>query len=75
MTGSFFDLADFFHRMKRFVRVVNDQIVVRGRLMTIESFDFSKTGPGTSVLRADVNATIYLTPPDQAPRPGPPRRP
>jgi Tfp pilus assembly protein PilO len=65
MTGSFFDLADFFHRMKRFVQVVNDQIVVRGRLMTIESFDFSKTGPGTSVLRADVNATIYLTPPDQ----------
>jgi Tfp pilus assembly protein PilO len=65
MTGRFFDLADFFHRMKRFVRVVNDQIVVRGRLMTIESFDFAQTGPGTSVLRADVNATIYLTPADQ----------
>jgi Tfp pilus assembly protein PilO len=64
-TGSYFGLADFFHRMKRFVRVVNDQIVVRGRLMTIESFDFQKTGPDTSMLKADVTATIYLTPADE----------
>jgi Tfp pilus assembly protein PilO len=64
-TGSYFGLADFFHRMKRFVRVVNDQIVVRGRLMTIESFDFQKTGPDTSILKADVTATIYLSPADQ----------
>ncbi|MFL5780115.1 MAG: hypothetical protein ACJ760_02275 [Thermoleophilaceae bacterium] len=64
-TGSYFGLADFFHRMKRFVRVVNDQIVVRGRLMTIESFDFQKTGPDTSMLKADVTATIYLSPADQ----------
>jgi Tfp pilus assembly protein PilO len=64
-TGSYFGLADFFHRMKRFVRVVNDQIVVRGRLMTIESFSFSKTGSGTSTLKAEVTATIYLSPADQ----------
>ena len=64
-TGSYFGLADFFHRMKRFVRVVNDQIVVRGRLLTIESFDFQKTGPDTSILKADVTATIYLSPADQ----------
>jgi Tfp pilus assembly protein PilO len=64
-SGSYFGLADFFHRMKRFVRVVNDQIVVRGRLMTIESFDFQKTGPDTSMLKADVTATIYLSPADQ----------
>jgi Tfp pilus assembly protein PilO len=64
-TGSYFGLADFFHRMKRFVRVVNDQIVVRGRLMTIESFNFQKTGPDTSILKAEVTATIYLSPADQ----------
>ena len=64
-TGSYFGLADFFHRMKRFVRVVNDQIVVRGRLMTVESFNFQKTGPDTSILKADVTATIYLSPADQ----------
>jgi Tfp pilus assembly protein PilO len=64
-TGSYFGLADFLHRMKRFVRVVNDQIVVRGRLMTIESFSFEKTGPDTTLLKADVTATIYLSPADQ----------
>ncbi|HKP90284.1 MAG TPA: type 4a pilus biogenesis protein PilO [Thermoleophilaceae bacterium] len=64
-TGSYFGLADFLHRMKRFVRVVNDQIVVRGRLMTIESFDFARTGPDTSLLKANVTATIYLSPADQ----------
>jgi Tfp pilus assembly protein PilO len=69
MDGSFFSLADFFHRMKRFVRVVNDQIVVRGRLLTIESFDFKKSeasaGGSSKVLRANVTATIYLSPPSQ----------
>ena len=38
--GTFFDLADFFHRMKRFVKVANDDIVVRGRLMTIDSLNW-----------------------------------
>jgi hypothetical protein len=66
LDGSFFSLADFFHHMKRFVRVVNDQIVVRGRLLTIESFDFKPSqaaGPGSKTLTADVTATIYLSPP------------
>ena len=63
--GDYFGLSDFFHRMKRFVRVVNDQIVVRGRLMTVESFSFAKVDPQTKGLKADVMATIYLTPPDQ----------
>jgi Tfp pilus assembly protein PilO len=69
MDGSFFSLADFFHRMKRFVRVVNNQIVVRGRLLTIESFDFKKSeaaaGGSSKLLTANVTATIYLSPPSQ----------
>ena len=36
--GDFFELADFFHRLKRFVHVNNDRIVVDGRLMLVESF-------------------------------------
>jgi Tfp pilus assembly protein PilO len=59
--GSFFDLADFFHRMKRFVRVANDQIVVRGRLMTINSFSFEAPTGGSS-LKATVHASVYLSP-------------
>jgi hypothetical protein len=58
--GDFFDMADFFHRMKRFVRVANEQIVVRGRLIAIDNFSFS-VGPGGD-LKADVSATVYLSP-------------
>jgi hypothetical protein len=58
--GSFFDLADFFHRMKRFVKVANDRIVIRGRLMTIDTFTFdSSTFPQ---IKAQVSATVYLAP-------------
>jgi hypothetical protein len=59
--GSFFDLADFFHRMKRFVRVANDKIVIRGRLMTINSFTFD-TSAGFPEVKAQVHATVYLAP-------------
>jgi Tfp pilus assembly protein PilO len=59
--GSYFDLADFFHRMKRFVRVANDQILVRGRLMTINSFTF-EAPTGGSGLKATVHASVYLSP-------------
>jgi Tfp pilus assembly protein PilO len=60
-TGNFNNLADFFHRVKRFVRVVNDQIQVNGRLLTIDSlnFDGSQTFPN---IKANVTATVYLTP-------------
>ena len=59
--GSFFDLADFFHRMKRFVRVANNRIVIRGRLMTINSFSFDSS-EGFPQIKAQVSATVYLAP-------------
>jgi Tfp pilus assembly protein PilO len=60
-TGSFFDLADFFHDMKRFVRVANDKVVVNGRLITIDSFGFD-AGQTFPKLKASVHATVYLAP-------------
>lgn len=60
--GTFFDLADFFHRMKRFVRVANDDIVVRGRLMTIDSFNWKAEPQNWPKLTAEVRATVYLAP-------------
>jgi hypothetical protein len=60
-TGQFNNLADFFHRMKRFVQVVNDQIQVHGRLMTIDSFNF-QSGETFPNLTAAVKATVYLAP-------------
>jgi Tfp pilus assembly protein PilO len=60
-TGNFFNLADFFHRVKRFVRVVNDQIQVNGRLLTIDSLNFDATQTFPNI-KANVTATVYLTP-------------
>jgi hypothetical protein len=71
-SGTYFDLADFFHRLKRFVYVANDQIFVRGRLMTIDTLTFAPGGAaGTSTsssgnaLTATVGATVYLSPKGQ----------
>jgi hypothetical protein len=58
--GSFFDLANFFHRMKRFVKVTNDKIVIRGRLMTIDTFTFDSSS--FPQIKAKVSATVYLAP-------------
>jgi hypothetical protein len=58
--GSFFDLANFFHRMKRFVKVANNKIVIRGRLMTIDTFTFDSSS--FPQIKAQVSATVYLAP-------------
>jgi Tfp pilus assembly protein PilO len=68
-TGSYFDLADFFHRVKRFVYVANNQVFVRGRLLTIDTLTFapetgSTSGPSDQ-LTATVGATVYLSPKGQ----------
>jgi Tfp pilus assembly protein PilO len=67
-TGSYFDLADFFHRLKRFVYVANNQIFVRGRLISIDTLTFAPTGTtaggstSSGGLTATVGATVYLSP-------------
>ncbi|HVI18184.1 MAG TPA: type 4a pilus biogenesis protein PilO [Gaiellales bacterium] len=62
--GSFTDLADFFHHLKRFVHVANDKINVQGRLITIDSLKFASTTFPS--IEADVSATVYLTPKNDA---------
>ena len=62
-SGSFFDLADFFHRMKRFVRVANKDIRVQGRLMTIDRLTFKSDR--FPVITAEVTSTVYLSPKSQ----------
>lgn len=58
--GSFFELADFFHEMKRFVRLAGDGVRVNGRLLTIDSFTFSsETFP---TIAAEIEASVYLSP-------------
>jgi len=60
--GNFFNLADFFHRMKRFVRVANDDVLVSGRLITIDKVTWSSDSEIFPLLRAEVTASVYLSP-------------
>ena len=68
-SGSYFDLADFFHRLKRFVYVANNEIFVRGRLLTIDTLTFSPaasaSGGPSNGITATVGATVYLSPQSQ----------
>ena len=46
--------------MKRFVLVANEQLVIRGRLITIDKWAFTVSETGG--IKADVSATVYLSP-------------
>jgi hypothetical protein len=59
--GSFFELADFFHQLKRFVRAADGRLDVRGRLMTIDGFTLS-AGDQFPKVKAEVTSTVYLSP-------------
>jgi hypothetical protein len=61
--GSFFDLADFLHKLKRFVRVANGRLDVRGRLMTVDGFTLEATD--FPAITAHVQGTVYLSPKDE----------
>jgi type IV pilus assembly protein PilO len=61
-TGNFFNLADFFHDVKRFVRVANQNVVVSGRLLTIEGVRWSSDPEIFPQVRAELKATVYLSP-------------
>ncbi len=60
--GDFFNLADFFHDVKRFVRVAGANVVVGGRLITIESVNYSSDQSVFPAIKAELKATIYLSP-------------
>ena len=60
--GNFFNLADFFHRVKRFVSLTNDNVVVSGRLVTVEGIRWSSDEAIFPKIRAEITATIYLSP-------------
>jgi Tfp pilus assembly protein PilO len=60
--GDFFGLADFFHDVKRFVRVANQNVAVGGRLITIEGFRWTSDPEIFPRLQVQMTATIYLSP-------------
>ena len=60
--GNFFELADFFHRLKRFVYVKGEKVRVRGRLLTIDSVEYEASADTFPALSATVMATVFLSP-------------
>jgi Tfp pilus assembly protein PilO len=60
--GNFFRLADFFHDIKRFVHVANNNVVVNGRLVTIDGVSFSSEPTIFPRIKAELKATVYLSP-------------
>jgi Tfp pilus assembly protein PilO len=60
--GDFFKLADFFHDVKRLVDVVETNVVVNGRLVTIEGVSFSSDPDLFPRIKASLEATVYLSP-------------
>jgi len=60
--GDFFRLADFFHDVKRFVHVANQDVIVNGRLVTIDSVSYASDPVLFPRLRATIKATVYLSP-------------
>jgi Tfp pilus assembly protein PilO len=60
--GDFFNLADFFHSIKRFVRVANQNVLVGGRLITIEGVQWTSDTTLFPKLKAAIKATVYLAP-------------
>jgi hypothetical protein len=60
--GNFFNLADFFHAVKRFVTVANSNVLVSGRLLTVEKVKWSSDEELFPHIKAEITGTIYLTP-------------
>jgi hypothetical protein len=63
--GNFFNLADFFHDVKRFVSVTNSNVLVSGRLLTVESVRWASDETIFPHIRAEITATVYLSPKTQ----------
>jgi Tfp pilus assembly protein PilO len=60
--GTFFDLADFTHRIKRYVESSRGDVLVRGRLITIDGIEFKSEPDTFPRITATLTATAYLAP-------------
>jgi hypothetical protein len=64
--GSFKNLQSFLDRLKRFTTVDGQTIRVRGRLLTINGVGLTAGPKGFPQMKAQIAATAYLLPADQA---------
>lgn len=69
--GGFRGLERFLDRIAAFTRIKGDEIKVRGRLLTIDGVGLTAGPKGFPQMRAEIAATAYLLPADQAVVPPP----
>jgi Tfp pilus assembly protein PilO len=60
--GNYFHLADFIRRIEHFVDSKNNQIVVRGRLMTLNAISIGPASQGFPEVAVSISATTYIDP-------------
>jgi Tfp pilus assembly protein PilO len=65
-SGDFFEIADFIKELDSLVNTRSEEVVVDGRLVTIDGFSLTADkGAGFPSLEATFSVTTYLTPPGQ----------
>ena len=67
LTGNFFRLANFFNRLENFVISRDDQLLVSGRLMSLNAINLAPGGNGFPQINATVSATTYIVPATEGP--------
>jgi hypothetical protein len=63
--GNFFNLANFFHKLKRMVYVKGNNVAVSGRLVTVDSIKYSSDPDLFPKIKAEITATVFLSPETQ----------
>jgi Tfp pilus assembly protein PilO len=64
--GNFFEIADFIKGLDSLVKTDEDEVMVDGRLVTIDGFSLeADSNAGFPALQADFALTTYLTPPSE----------
>jgi hypothetical protein len=62
LDGNFFHLANFFNRLENFVISRDDQLLISGRLMTLNAINLAPGGNGFPQINASISATTYIVP-------------
>jgi hypothetical protein len=63
--GSFFDMEHFFDGVQGFAAFSGQNLSVKGRLLTVDSFSLTASRFGFPKVKASINATAYLVPQDE----------
>jgi hypothetical protein len=63
--GNFFNLANFFHKLKRMVYVKGKNVAVSGRLVTVDSIKYASDPDLFPKITAEITATVFLSPETQ----------